>query len=265
MKNEKKHINLGEKAITLIALVVTIVILLILAGVTITMTLKENGLFTKARAGRAAYEEASVKEDLSMLTTQYVWDKVAGNTDKSLGDYLKDNGATSVNENGDNKTLIVEYKGYTLTVDKNSGEIDKFNVKIGDIVKYEPDTPDTGYELNPSMSGWDDTKTIDSRYDPQIWKVLELDDNGNITKLLGVSGSNQKMIYFKGTIGYNNWVYLLNDICAKRYSSANLNASARSLTIEDIEAQMNDKGILAKNNYISGTVQYGTTRKFEGD
>lgn len=42
----------SEKAITLIALVVTIVILLILASVMITMTLSENGLFTRARAGK---------------------------------------------------------------------------------------------------------------------------------------------------------------------------------------------------------------------
>ena len=48
----------SEKAITLIALVVTIVILLILASVMITMTLSENGLFTRARAGKEAYDEA---------------------------------------------------------------------------------------------------------------------------------------------------------------------------------------------------------------
>ena len=54
----KKRTSLGEKAITLIALVVTIVILLILAGVTITMTLGQNGLFTRAREGAAAYNES---------------------------------------------------------------------------------------------------------------------------------------------------------------------------------------------------------------
>ena len=49
MKKSKRHISPDEKAITLIALVVTIVILLILAGVTITMTLGQNGLFIKVR------------------------------------------------------------------------------------------------------------------------------------------------------------------------------------------------------------------------
>ena len=97
----RKRTSLGEKAITLIALVVTIVILLILAGVTITMTLGQNGLFTRAREGAAAYNESEVRDDLSMLITQYTWDKASEKTDKSLGDYLKDNGATSVKANAD--------------------------------------------------------------------------------------------------------------------------------------------------------------------
>ena len=115
--------SLGEKAITLIALVITIVILLILAGVTITMTLGQNGLFTRAREGAVAYNESEVREDLSMLITQYTWDKASEKTDKSLGDYLKDNGATSVKANADGTTLEVEYKGYVFTVNKDSGEI----------------------------------------------------------------------------------------------------------------------------------------------
>ena len=118
-KKEKQHIVANEKAITLIALVVTIVILLILAGVTITMTLGQNGLFTRAREGAAAYNESEVRDDLSMLITQYTWDKAAEKTDKSLGDYLKENGATSVKANANGKTLEVEYKGYVFTVNNN--------------------------------------------------------------------------------------------------------------------------------------------------
>lgn len=53
--------SLGEKAITLIALVITIVILLILAGVTITMTLEQNGLFTRAKVVIKEYEQAEVR------------------------------------------------------------------------------------------------------------------------------------------------------------------------------------------------------------
>ena len=278
MEKLKRRTSLGEKAITLIALVVTIVILLILAGVTITMTLGQNGLFTRAREGAAAYNESEVRDDLSMLITQYTWDKAAEKTDKNLGDYLKDNGATSVKANADGTTLEVTYKGYTFKVNKDSGEITEVSKsdssdssttptiipQVGDIVDYKPDTPSTGYDLSTAKSGYRNAQTIDGTYDPTIWKIMEVDENGNITKLFGVPSSSQSRVYFQGSTGYNNGVYLLNDICKSRYGNASLGATARSLNIEDIESKMNSKGIAARNAYISGTIQYGTTREYTG-
>ena len=358
MQKLKRRTNFSEKAITLIALVVTIVILLILAGVTITMTLGQNGLFTRAREGAAAYNESEVRDDLSMLITQYTWDKAAEKTDKSLGDYLKDNGATSVKANADGTTLEVEYKGYVFTVNKDSGEItsvskagprpqvsgvkvtedsagqgnnveqgkiaadsgkklyitftssieggtttvspavpyevskngnykftitgtvgretysleytvtvNQYKVKtpqVGDIVSYTPDTPSTGYDLSTAKSGLRDAQTIDGTYDPTTWKIMEVDENGNITKLFGVPNSSQSSVYFQGSTGYNNGVYLLNDICKSRYGNASLGATARNLNIEDIESRMNATGIAARNGYKSGTTQYGTTKTFTG-
>ena len=275
-KKEKQHRVANEKAITLIALVVTIVILLILAGVTITMTLGQNGLFTRARAGAAAYNESEVRDDLSMLITQYTWDKASEKTDKSLGDYLKDNGATSVKANADGKTLEVTYKGYTFKVNMDSGEITEVSKgegsdspttptiipKVGEIVDYKPNTPNTGYDLSIAKSGYSSAQKIDSTYAPTTWKIMEVDENGNITKLLGIGS---KTVYFEGSTGYNNGVYLLNDICKSRYGNASLGATARSLNIEDIESRMNATGIAAKNAYKSGTTQYGTTRKYTGD
>ena len=277
-KKEKQHIVANEKAITLIALVVTIVILLILAGVTITITLGQNGLFTRAREGAAAYKESEVRDDLSMLITQYTWDKASEKTDKSLGDYLKDNGATSVKANADGKTLEVTYKGYTFKVNKDSGEITEVSKgegsdspttptiipKVGEIVSYTPNTPSTGYDLSTAKSGYSSAQTIDSTYDPTTWKIMEVDENGNITKLLGIGS---KTVAFQGSTGYNNGVYLLNDICKSRYGNASLGATARSLTIEDIESRMNGAGIAARNankGYNNQSIQYGTTRKYTG-
>ena len=90
---------------------------------------------------------------------------------------------------------------------------------------------------------------------------MEVDENGNITKLLGI-GSKEVHLY--GATGYNNGVYLLNDICKNRYGNASLGATARSLNIEDIESRMNSKGIAARNAYKAGTTQYGTTKTFKG-
>ena len=55
-----------QKGITLIALVVTIVILVILAGVAINLTLGENGIFTKAQYAKEQYEMAAVREELNL-------------------------------------------------------------------------------------------------------------------------------------------------------------------------------------------------------
>ena len=132
---------------------------------------------------------------------------------------------------------------------------------VGDYVSYKPDTPSAGYNLKSAQSGYNTDQVIDTSYDPKVWKIMEVDENGNITKL---SGIGVKTVTFCGPTGYNNGVYLLNDICKSRYGNASLGATARSLTIEDIESRMNSKGIAARNAFKSGTVQYGTTRKYTG-
>ena len=132
--------------------------------------------------------------------------------------------------------------------------------KVGEIVNYTPDIPNTGYDLGTDKSGSNIAQTIDSTYDPTTWKIMEVDENGNITKLFGVPSSSQSTVGFENSKGYNNGVYLLNDICKSRYGNASLGATARSLTIEDIESKMNSTGIAARNAYKTGTTQHGTTQ-----
>ena len=55
----------NERGITLVALVVTIVVLLILAGVTITYALSNNGIFTKAKEAGMVSEQATVRDAIS--------------------------------------------------------------------------------------------------------------------------------------------------------------------------------------------------------
>lgn len=59
-----------EKGITLIALIITIIIMLILAGVVITLTIGENGLFKTAKYAAKNYTNAEAKElaDLNNIT-----------------------------------------------------------------------------------------------------------------------------------------------------------------------------------------------------
>lgn len=56
-----------QKGITLVALVITIVVLIILAGVAISLTLSDNGIFNKAKEGRDKYT-TSANEESRQLT-----------------------------------------------------------------------------------------------------------------------------------------------------------------------------------------------------
>ena len=55
-----------QKGITLIALVVTIVVLLILAGVTISLLLDENGIIAKSKDARRGYREVQINEQMDI-------------------------------------------------------------------------------------------------------------------------------------------------------------------------------------------------------
>ena len=57
----------NNKGITLIALVITIIILLILAAVAIQLALGDNGLIKKAQSGQEAQSIAEVKEKFKTL------------------------------------------------------------------------------------------------------------------------------------------------------------------------------------------------------
>ena len=60
-KKEQKH-KTKSKGITLIALVITIIVLLILAGVSIAMLTGDNGILTQARRAKEATETAAAEE-----------------------------------------------------------------------------------------------------------------------------------------------------------------------------------------------------------
>lgn len=56
----------NEKGITLIALVITIIVLLILAGVSIAMLTGDNGLLTKSKESAAASAVAGAKDEIAL-------------------------------------------------------------------------------------------------------------------------------------------------------------------------------------------------------
>lgn len=55
-----------ENGITIIALIVTIVVLLILAGVSISLVINRNGIISKARVAKQETEIADEKEKINL-------------------------------------------------------------------------------------------------------------------------------------------------------------------------------------------------------
>ncbi len=53
----------GQRGITLVALVITIIVLLILAGITISMTIGQRGILNRAQEAGKNYTNAAAKED----------------------------------------------------------------------------------------------------------------------------------------------------------------------------------------------------------
>ena len=64
--NKVKSKLKNSKAITLISLIVTIIILIILAGITISMTIGDNGIITRAREARNLYINAQEEEQVKL-------------------------------------------------------------------------------------------------------------------------------------------------------------------------------------------------------
>ena len=56
----------NQKGITLIALVITIIVLLILAGVTIAMLSGDNGILTRATTTKEANAESTAREEANL-------------------------------------------------------------------------------------------------------------------------------------------------------------------------------------------------------
>ena len=122
------------KGITLVALVITIVVLLILAGVSINTVLGDDGIIKKAKEAAEATKRASAEEEMNRLVLEY---QLASN-DETLESFLQEKVTEGrideVTDNGDGTITItkkVEGKDYTITVKKPAASTP--SVKVGTI------------------------------------------------------------------------------------------------------------------------------------
>ena len=148
---------------------------------------------------------------------------------------------------------------YNETVIENLSNL----LKIGDYVNYTYDTVTEGYNLLSTESGYTDNQTV-AQKNGMKWRILNIHEDGAVD-LIGDISSSDQTIYFRGALGYNNGVYLLNDICKELYSNSTLGLEARSVNLKDIENQLNETAIAARDAYVNGSsVQYGYTKTYTG-
>ena len=123
--------NLQKKqgGITLIALVITIVVLLILAAVTISALSGDNGILSRASDAKNKNEEAGVRENIALAYTSALAGGYSGDTNsfenrfKSELEKYYGAGKATVDVDGEGYIVSIDGKG-TYTVDKN-GDIEK--------------------------------------------------------------------------------------------------------------------------------------------
>ena len=153
----------NKKGITLIALVVTVVVLIILAGVSINAVLGDNGIIKKANQAASVTKEAEVKEAINRTILEFY----LTNDYATLEDFLKakaeDGSIDSVTKNADG-TLTVKKGEYSVTVENKTnssngsssggstgGETQTPEITVGEI-KVVADSTGTGSAITDAAS-----------------------------------------------------------------------------------------------------------------
>ena len=223
-----KKIRQANTGITLIALIVTIVILLILAGITINLVFSDNGIIKKAQEAANKTQEAVENEQAQM-------NELAGYMENMLNEI-----------GGGNDTTIPT------------------GLEIGSTVTYNPSGTynwQAKYCSSTKTETADDvllSSAIGENFNISNWKVLSIDESTGTIELVP-SAPTIGTVYLGQAQGYNNGVKLLNDACNDLYGSSEKRITARSINLEDIEKYMTDTAITEAHDFTvpDSNIKYG--------
>ena len=116
------------KGITLIALVVTIIVLLILAGVAISLTIGNNGLFTRAENVANTWKKAEANEQEEMSNFEILYDETVKNlgiegNKKPIGEITGEETTNTETEDKEGNRVVVPegFKVINPTATVNEG------------------------------------------------------------------------------------------------------------------------------------------------
>ena len=196
-----KKLNLKNKnAITLIALVVTIVVLLILAGVTISLLLDENGIIAKSKDARNANRAGTIRDEISLWEADKVASENGAGSHESMDAFLtrlKTRGLINdedIQKIKDTRELqvgkeIIKFPSdaKTLVQAFNDGEL-----QVGDYLNYNDYVDESKtYTTKTNENGWADQKYTATKN--TYWQVLGLDETGERLMLISQSPIKKEM------------------------------------------------------------------------
>ena len=259
------------KGITLIALVITIVILLILAGVSMSMLKGENGIITQANKAKEKTEIAEEKEAVQMAYTgamveKYDQDSItASDIQKQL-----DASGTKATASGNIKVKFTKSgRTYRLNGSKISGPYDSTetgtlvemyeqaeadgctnsdgsctdenHLHIGDYVNYTNPTSVT-YTVTANTLGIASAQRYDVSLNQLNWRVMGIDSTTGGIKIMasqplkksnddGTALNSDPYLWMYGAKAYTNSITELTNIC-KMYTTEY--GTARSITLDDV-------------------------------
>ena len=140
-KNKERGITMEKqkenKGITLIALVITIIVILILAGVSIAMLTGQNGILTQAQK---AGEQTEIGEEKEAITLAYNGAKAENNGGDVDADDLNRNfgySNTEAEAEGSNPITVTFGSGRQYTIDENGVISDPVEANIVASIKIE--------------------------------------------------------------------------------------------------------------------------------
>ena len=106
-----------ERGITLIALVITIVVLLILAGVAIAMLRGENGILSKAESAKEATENKGAEEKVGLAISAARTKGLGALTIANLREEVENNYGGTVTGEEFPATVTIDGKAFSVTTD----------------------------------------------------------------------------------------------------------------------------------------------------
>ena len=223
----------SRNGITLIALVITIIVLLILAGISISSITENNSIITRAGEAKNKTMEAQREEELNIeILSSY---EENGTLDaNTLKENLENIGA---NVSGNSFPLEVEYKEkkYQVTGDGKLKDVaDRTGISVGDYITYT--SPTASVSLSTTETGYSEEQTLTRK---DTFRVMKINEDGSML-LIGAMTSGDNNIYLTGGLGYNNGVYTLNTKCSDLYKDETRGITARSIKAEDITDKFND-------------------------